>query len=121
MNCFSVVRSLRFGRTEDFDLGDALDVPDEFVFVFLSIHSRPRTSAERLNLGDEHRWTVAGQESVDLGAQQGFVAQRAHALQAGGFGDPGNVRPGRGLTAWTRSEEHTSELQSQFHLVCRLL
>src|SRR5689334_25277836 len=22
---------------------------------------------------------------------------------------------------WTRSEEHTSELQSQFHLVCRLL
>src|SRR5438309_3030671 len=23
--------------------------------------------------------------------------------------------------AWLRSEEHTSELQSQFHLVCRLL
>src|SRR5438309_5425229 len=23
--------------------------------------------------------------------------------------------------AWGRSEEHTSELQSQFHLVCRLL
>src|SRR5689334_23998645 len=23
--------------------------------------------------------------------------------------------------AWHRSEEHTSELQSQFHLVCRLL
>src|SRR5689334_11168902 len=26
-----------------------------------------------------------------------------------------------GLTAFNRSEEHTSELQSQFHLVCRLL
>src|SRR5689334_17768597 len=26
-----------------------------------------------------------------------------------------------GLIAYTRSEEHTSELQSQFHLVCRLL
>src|SRR5438309_9827593 len=25
------------------------------------------------------------------------------------------------LTRWGRSEEHTSELQSQFHLVCRLL
>src|SRR5438309_7115902 len=25
------------------------------------------------------------------------------------------------LTVWGRSEEHTSELQSQFHLVCRLL
>src|SRR2546429_1459372 len=24
-------------------------------------------------------------------------------------------------TAWTRSEEHTSELQSRLHLVCRLL
>src|SRR5438309_8378558 len=25
------------------------------------------------------------------------------------------------IAAYTRSEEHTSELQSQFHLVCRLL
>src|SRR5438309_3271267 len=25
------------------------------------------------------------------------------------------------LRSWARSEEHTSELQSQFHLVCRLL
>src|SRR2546429_6931955 len=28
--------------------------------------------------------------------------------------------PGRGAT-WRRSEEHTSELQSRLHLVCRLL
>src|SRR5438309_9243479 len=28
---------------------------------------------------------------------------------------------GRGTTTPCRSEEHTSELQSQFHLVCRLL
>src|SRR6266568_8944804 len=26
-----------------------------------------------------------------------------------------------GSSTWRRSEEHTSELQSQFHLVCRLL
>src|SRR5438309_4293227 len=25
------------------------------------------------------------------------------------------------VSKWVRSEEHTSELQSQFHLVCRLL
>src|SRR5689334_24119769 len=31
------------------------------------------------------------------------------------FGDPDQLDLGR------RSEEHTSELQSQFHLVCRLL
>src|SRR5689334_23902279 len=30
-------------------------------------------------------------------------------------------RPGRRRTGRPRSEEHTSELQSQFHLVCRLL
>src|SRR6266568_9326250 len=29
--------------------------------------------------------------------------------------------PGNTADARTRSEEHTSELQSQFHLVCRLL
>src|SRR5689334_25199525 len=29
--------------------------------------------------------------------------------------------PTHQLRAWLRSEEHTSELQSQFHLVCRLL
>src|SRR5438309_6708055 len=30
----------------------------------------------------------------------------------------GQTSPG---SLWMRSEEHTSELQSQFHLVCRLL
>src|SRR5438309_6913265 len=29
--------------------------------------------------------------------------------------------PNSSSFTWTRSEEHTSELQSQFHLVCRLL
>src|SRR2546422_1456010 len=29
--------------------------------------------------------------------------------------------PGRGGGWWARSEEHTSELQSRLHLVCRLL
>src|SRR5687768_18333824 len=31
------------------------------------------------------------------------------------------ARPGRPLPNGTRSEEHTSELQSRLHLVCRLL
>src|SRR5689334_24838094 len=35
----------------------------------------------------------------------------------GGARDPGREQGG----VVTRSEEHTSELQSQFHLVCRLL
>src|SRR5437868_12704194 len=31
------------------------------------------------------------------------------------------VAVGTGLPSWPRSEEHTSELQSRFDLVCRLL
>src|SRR5689334_23589981 len=36
---------------------------------------------------------------------------------------PARCRPTRNTGPWgrSRSEEHTSELQSQFHLVCRLL
>src|SRR5689334_24358374 len=40
--------------------------------------------------------------------------------RAGGRGADRRARP-RGEHARARSEEHTSELQSQFHLVCRLL
>src|SRR5579862_10001189 len=42
-----------------------------------------------------------------------FRSQRPRRDRGRGLLDPG---PGR-----VRSEEHTSELQSQFHLVCRLL
>src|SRR2546430_7050090 len=31
------------------------------------------------------------------------------------------LTPPQDITGWTRSEEHTSELQSQSNLVCRLL
>src|SRR5271166_3475964 len=33
----------------------------------------------------------------------------------------GSARPAAGPGRWARSEEHTSELQSRGHLVCRLL
>src|SRR2546430_11841471 len=36
-------------------------------------------------------------------------------------GQAGRLRRGRGVTVFLRSEEHTSELQSQSNLVCRLL
>src|SRR2546429_6690764 len=34
---------------------------------------------------------------------------------------PAAVKAGSIPSAWNRSEEHTSELQSRLHLVCRLL
>ena len=98
MNLPPVARSLRFGSAENLDLRDALDMTDEFVLVFLSVHFRPRTSAQGLDLGDEHRRSLAAQESVNFRVQQSFVAQRTYALHAGRLGDPGNVRSSRGLT-----------------------
>src|SRR5258708_17953002 len=47
---------------------------------------------------------------VDLGALDAGLGQRGHIGQHG-----------RALAAGHRSEEHTSELQSPDHLVCRLL
>src|SRR5689334_24883954 len=53
-----------------------------------------------------------------------------HGLGASAYGRESQVRqmlsvcagaPFALRTAFVRSEEHTSELQSQFHLVCRLL
>src|SRR5438876_9229542 len=46
--------------------------------------------------------------------------RRSHRMW--GAGRPGSTLGGRHRrTHWSRSEEHTSELQSPVHLVCRLL
>src|SRR5262245_66585555 len=47
------------------------------------------------------------------------VGERVEVGVAGGL--PGLEGAARVLEAWQRSEEHTSELQSLRHLVCRLL
>src|SRR5689334_24336997 len=47
-------------------------------------------------------------------------ARRARARRVGSF-RAGGARDPRPASVRERSEEHTSELQSQFHLVCRLL
>src|SRR5689334_23536472 len=53
----------------------------------------------------------------------GQEADDARSAGRDGRGDHGDpVAHGDGCLAYlARSEEHTSELQSQFHLVCRLL
>src|SRR5689334_23451976 len=51
------------------------------------------------------------------------IVPHGQILQRGGFGVQVDLRRGgdRDRPRAGRSEEHTSELQSQFHLVCRLL
>src|SRR5699024_12047716 len=46
---------------------------------------------------------------------------RVLALRRPADGDPGDLRPARHGGEGHKSEEHTSELQSRFDLVCRLL
>src|SRR2546422_7592768 len=65
--------------------------------------SRPRARAH----GPKQRAREPGEEAEDR-------------VEQGEAGDVGEGEPG-GAGARRRSEEHTSELQSRLHLVCRLL
>src|SRR5687768_17744463 len=66
-----------------------------------------RSAARRVV--DDHR---VARDATELG-EEGLPARRV-GEQAKGYHD---VEAG----VWERSEEHTSELQSRLHLVCRLL
>src|SRR5689334_24343109 len=53
---------------------------------------------------------------------RGFLQMRAKAVDKGKALEAEDLGRGNGVfLVSARSEEHTSELQSQFHLVCRLL
>src|SRR2546430_5159788 len=64
-----------------------------------------------LNHPDERLAFLIAHKSVPL-----FVQRNEVKLEVGGVGDYANDYPRK-----DRSEEHTSELQSQSNLVCRLL
>src|SRR5688572_31860397 len=49
------------------------------------------------------------------------MAAQGHAFARYFYGLVRDVAPGTSPPDWVRSEEHTSELQSQSNLVCRLL
>src|SRR5207249_6534923 len=80
--------------------------------------SRSVTVAER------QREVGAGAETFDLNRVRSRVNGRPASGETGmGCKGQGHERVGRrlGRCPGTRSEEHTSELQSRFDLVCRLL
>src|SRR5687768_17663117 len=58
--------------------------------------------------------------SLDRGDYRIVPFKVAHGVTANGYAFVELPRPGR-FDVETRSEEHTSELQSRLHLVCRLL
>src|SRR2546422_1584032 len=82
-------------------------------FFFLMIRRPPRSTLFPYttlfrSLARRHRLASG---YLEAGSSQGATGQRAAAAGAGG--------PCAGQLP--RSEEHTSELQSRLHLVCRLL
>src|SRR2546430_2023216 len=109
-------------------LAGALVVAGVVTLTFLLVHAAPGDPVERL-LGPT---ATAGQLAAQrraLGLDRSLPAQ--YAIWVGRFarGDWGrSIATGRPVRALlgdavppTRSEEHTSELQSQSNLVCRLL
>src|SRR2546422_7534321 len=92
-----------------------------FLFFFLMIRRPPRSTlfpyttlfrSDSLLMKNEGGRLVVGQRFGKLGLVSGAV-----------FSDlDGDGKPELILACeWGRSEEHTSELQSRLHLVCRLL
>src|SRR5438309_4485209 len=84
-----------------------------FSFFFLMIRRPPRSTLfPYTTLFRSSEVPPSSWRSADVSRRRRRAAARSVA--------PGpTARPGAARAA--RSEEHTSELQSQFHLVCRLL
>src|SRR3712207_8935453 len=84
-----------------------------FSFFFLMIRRPPRSTLFPYTTLFRSR----GQGSVEPGETD----LRARGQSRGGPGRSGGPRPLTGRVTTSRSEEHTSELQSRQYLVCRLL
>src|SRR5258708_2811677 len=70
-----------------------------------------------------YRWFSDGRLNASFNCLDVHLNERGHKTAVIFEGEPGDVRrlSYRELHAQVRSEEHTSELQSPDHLVCRLL
>src|SRR5690349_22932445 len=75
------------------------------------------------SVGPDAPCLTTGSRTLSYGEVQGFTRRVARALARSGVrpGDAVAVLSGNDPTAFARSEEHTSELQSRRDLVCRLL
>src|SRR2546422_4257548 len=82
------------------------------LFSFFFFNDTATTEIYTLSLHDALPIYAADQVCRGEGVSPGAEADRAGQQDR---------PPGRGAPAGARSEEHTSELQSRLHLVCRLL
>src|SRR5438876_5962466 len=96
---------------------------DDLLHVFFTIHDPTTLNRQGADVGTQYRSAI-----FYHGPEQKAVAERVIAeLQAEGVWDDPIVTEVKPLQIfypaeeYHRSEEHTSELQSPVHLVCRLL
>src|SRR5207249_5557685 len=74
------------------------------------------------NAGHEFAKTVVIEDVDKFGDEDaGFAGTGAHGQLVAKVADGGEAHAGNAEVLAKRSEEHTSELQSRFDLVCRLL
>src|SRR2546430_8478647 len=84
------------------------DLKIPLFFFFLMIRRPPRSTLFPYTTLFRSAWNTSGSNRF------GWTAKSWHKLWLLSFSDQADARQGR-------SEEHTSELQSQSNLVCRLL
>src|SRR5688572_31824096 len=96
--------------------------PRSTLFPYTTLFRSRGATAPR-PAADPHRAEPLGEDLPQIDGKGRLVRRRHHALRA--LGHPAEdgdvVLLLRGHLALLRSEEHTSELQSQSNLVCRLL
>src|SRR3989449_3391322 len=95
--------------------------PRSTLFPYTTLFRSGRAGADRLDHVAQAFLDALGDLDLALAREQLDRAHLAHvhAHRVGGAAELGIHRGERGLGL--RSEEHTSELQSRLHLVCRLL
>src|SRR5207249_5522450 len=114
-----LTRATRYYQMYDLGTGKLLDQSRELQLLGLQFSS------------DELRQIVEGPVVMDMQTDQGQLrfyndrvaspAGRAYLLQVGISLETERLALDRFIRLALRSEEHTSELQSRFDLVCRLL
>src|SRR2546422_6914519 len=88
------------------------------IFFFLMIRRPPRSTLFPYTtlFRSPRRPNSRARRALPLGHRV-----RSRGVRPGGGACRSPRRGGRCCRCWERSEEHTSELQSRLHLVCRLL
>src|SRR5690625_5710671 len=88
----------------------------QYHYTHLDLHAFPTRRSSDLNL--EKVFIHAFLDGRDVGPQTAidYIQQLEEEMEKLEIGEIATV-----YSLWQRSEEHTSELQSRGHLVCRLL